>query len=383
MCARPTIVGRAFFCIFGFQLHEMKKYFFSFFFSFLLSVVVAQIPVGYYNSAQGLTGAPLKLALHNIIKNHNSVSYASLWTHFQNTDKKANGKVWDIYSDNPTGTPPYTFTFVTDQCGSYNSEADCYNREHSWPQSWFNSETVPSSDLFHVYPTDGYVNNIRSNYPYGDVGVANTTTLNGSVLGWSSDAGYSSAAFEPIDEYKGDVARSYFYMSTRYMNEDAGWATSAATNKSTILPWQVNVLLQWSHQDTVSAKEIARNNAIYQIQNNRNPYIDNPEWIDSIWTATLTSLTEQELQELTLDVYPNPATDKFTVAYNGLEQLKVNYSIVNMLGQIIASTNNIRLNTSDSPQLLIDCSTWENGIYYLLINSEDKQKTIKLVVGDF
>jgi hypothetical protein len=86
----------------------MKKYFFSFFFSFLLSVVVAQIPVGYYNSAQGLTGAPLKLALHNIIKNHNSVSYASLWTHFQNTDKKANGKVWDIYSDNPTGTPPYT-----------------------------------------------------------------------------------------------------------------------------------------------------------------------------------------------------------------------------------------------------------------------------------
>jgi endonuclease I len=361
----------------------MKQFKSTLLFFFILSITFAQIPAGYYNSAQGLTGAPLKLALHNIIKNHNSVSYTSLWTHFQNTDKKANGKVWDIYSDNPTGTPPYTFTFVTDQCGSYNSEADCYNREHSWPQSWFNSETVPSSDLFHVYPTDGYVNNIRSNYPYGDVGVANTTTLNGSVLGWSSDAGYSSAAFEPIDEYKGDVARSYFYMSTRYMNEDAGWATSAATNKSTILPWQVTVLLQWSHQDTVSAKEVARNNAIYQIQNNRNPFIDNPQWIDSIWSATLTSILEEDLQGISIDVYPNPSAEKFTVAYHGLDQLPISYTVTNVLGQTVSVASGLTLNSSELSMFSIDCTAWENGVYYLIISSERNQKTIKLVVGDF
>ena len=79
----------------------------------------SQIPVGYYNTAKGLTGNPLKVALYNIIKNHTQISYAGLWTAYQKTDKKANGKVWDIYSDIPSGTPPYQFTFITSQCGIY------------------------------------------------------------------------------------------------------------------------------------------------------------------------------------------------------------------------------------------------------------------------
>jgi hypothetical protein len=99
----------------------------------------AQIPVGYYNTAQGLTGNTLKIALHNIIDNHTQVSYNGLWTAYQKTDRKTNGKVWDMYSDIPSGTAPYNFTFVTDECGNYAVEGDCYNREHSWPQSWFNS----------------------------------------------------------------------------------------------------------------------------------------------------------------------------------------------------------------------------------------------------
>lgn len=96
------------------------------YFSLLSGICFAQIPSGYYNSAQGLIGTPLKTALHNIIKNHTQISYAGLWTVYKKTDIKPNGKVWDMYSDIPSGTPPYEYTFVTNQCGNYAAEGDCF-----------------------------------------------------------------------------------------------------------------------------------------------------------------------------------------------------------------------------------------------------------------
>ena len=348
----------------------------------------AQIPAGYYNSAAGLTGPALKTALHNIIKNHNNLSYSSLWTHFQNTDKKTNGKVWDMYSDNPGGPPPYTFTFSTDQCGSYNGEADCYNREHTWPQSWFNSDNTPSSDLFHVYPTDGYVNNIRSNYPYGDVDNPSWTSQNGSKLGPCVANGYNQTVFEPIDEYKGDLARSYFYLSTRYQNEDASWASSGGTNKSIILPWQVDVLLQWSHQDSVSSKEQNRNNSVYQIQNNRNPFIDNPQWIDSIWTITITGIGSENELKSSLTVYPNPAKDIFFMSNTSNKDIIAQLSIYSINGQLIEQFKELKIkkksiitgqnNLSD---FSIDCSSWEQGVYYLTIIENEKTSVLKFIKG--
>lgn len=240
-----------------------------------------------YSSAYKLYGTALRQALHDLITNHTSVSYASLWTHFQTTDVKSNGKVWDIYSDIPNGTPPYEFTFVSHQCGTYNSEADCYNREHSWPASWLSDQAPAYSDLFHLYPTDGYVNNIRSNYNYGTVGTATFTSQNGSKLGNNTYPGYSGTVFEPINEYKGDLARSAFYMSTRYYTEDAAWSTSGGTNKSDLLSWYSNLFYDWSLIDQVSTKEINRNNAIEAIQHNRNPFIDHPEYVAEIWKTTM------------------------------------------------------------------------------------------------
>ena len=87
------------------------------------------IPDGYYDPSEGLFGIELKTALYEIINDHDSQSNSSLWTHFQSTDVKTNSKVWDMYSDIPNGTPPYEFTFVTDQCGNYSQEGDCYNRD--------------------------------------------------------------------------------------------------------------------------------------------------------------------------------------------------------------------------------------------------------------
>lgn len=253
----------------------------------------AQAPAGYYNNANGLTGTELKAALHNIIDNHTTISYDAVWNAFYNTDHRTDNtnKVWDIYSDIPGGTPKL-FTLGDGQCGTYSQEGDCYNREHSWPQSWFNSANTPSTDLHHIFPTDGFVNSKRSNYPYGEVSSPTYTSHNGSKLGPCTVNGYSSTVFEPIDEYKGDIARAYFYISVRYYGEDSDWSTSGMTNKSEILPWAMTMLLQWNDQDPVSQKEIDRNNVIYNnYQHNRNPFIDNPEYAHMIWDPNWTPST--------------------------------------------------------------------------------------------
>ena len=254
----------------------MKK---PFLFFLLIATLTgfAQIPNGYYNNANGKTGDELKVALHNIIKGHHVVSYNGLLNAFVYTDNDGNGNVWDIYSN-------CIFSYSgNSQCGGYEQEGDCWNREHTWPQSWFNEQTTPRCDLFHVYPTDGFVNGQRSNYPYGEVGNYIYISGNGSKLGSCVTSGYTGRVFEPIDEYKGDIARSYFYMSVRYYSEDDDWSTSAMTNKSVILPWAMTMLLRWSDEDPVSDKEIARNNAVYGYQNNRNPFIDHPEYARMIW----------------------------------------------------------------------------------------------------
>ena len=149
----------------------------------------------------------------------------------------------------PNGTPPYQFVLGSDQCGSYNGEGDCYNREHLWAQSWTNNDGTEKTDLHHVYPTDGWVNNKRDNYAFGEVGNASWTSQNGSKLGPNTVSGYNGTVFEPIDEYKGDIARALMYVSVRYYTEDSTWGTSDMTNKSVIKDWAIAMLLRWHEED--------------------------------------------------------------------------------------------------------------------------------------
>ena len=269
---------------------------------FLLSLLVvlwtasafAQVPEHYYDPAYGLTGEPLKAALHEIIKGHTTMDYSQLWYAFWSTDNKGDGVVWDMYSDIPGGTPPYTFDMGVDQCGSDHcgTEGMCYNREHSWPQSWFKKQSTPRTDLHHIFPTDCLVNYDRADNPYGEVR-SGTTYQNGSKLGSCKTPGYSGTVFEPIDEYKGDFARAYFYMSVRYYSEDTEWKTTDMTDKSVIKPWAMAMLLRWNKLDPVSQKEIDRNNVIYNdYQHNRNPFIDHPEFAEMIWDPTWSVLEE-------------------------------------------------------------------------------------------
>ena len=260
-------------------------------------LAASQPPTGYYDNAVGKTGATLKTTLHRIIRGHTHLTYDNLWDAYYTTDDKLNGTVWDIYSDIPNGTPPYVYTFGTNQClDTPGHENGCYNREHTFPKSWWGGGTAAAdtmyTDLFHLYPTDSKVNSMRSNNPYGEVAVANWTSLNGSKLGPSSRSGYSGIVFEPLDGYKGDVARNYFYMVTRYESRVASWE-SLTTEGDVVLdgtsypcfePWYLQMLLDWNALDPVSQKEIDRNNEIYTTyQHNRNPFIDHPEYVNAVW----------------------------------------------------------------------------------------------------
>ena len=287
--------------------------------SLMFALMVSAQPANYYNSANGLTGNQLKVALHNIIKGHTSISYSQIWNAYWSTDNKGNGVVWDMYSDRPNGNPPYTYYLGQDQCGNYSAEGDCYNREHSWPQSWFNNDGIAKTDLHHIFPTDGYVNNRRSNFAFGEVGSASWTSRNGSKLGNCKTPGFSGTVFEPIDEYKGDFARAIMYMSVRYYSEDASWSTSDMTNKSEIKPWAIQMLLRWNEEDPVSDKEKVRNEAIYNdYQHNRNPFIDHPEYARMIWDPTW-SVVAEEAEAVYL--FPNPIEAGQTLHLSGNNSL--------------------------------------------------------------
>ncbi len=263
----------------------------------IISITInAQIPSNYYNSANGLTGYTLKTELSNIISNgHVNRGYSNLYNGYKTTDTdhyyENDGTVLDIYSENPNGNDPYNYTHNNNKCGSYSSEGDCYNREHLMPQSWFSSHSPMKNDIQHVYPSDGKVNGQRGNYPLADVASASWTSQNGSKRGSCANSGYSGTVFEPIDEFKGDVARVYFYMATRYESQIGSWENSNTSSDAVLdgssdqvfEDWYLDVLLQWHSQDPVSQKELDRNNAAYDYQGNANPFISHPEWVNSIW----------------------------------------------------------------------------------------------------
>ncbi len=252
------------------------------------STVFCQIPVGYYAAANEKSGYQLQVALSRIIDDHQIQTYPSLWLHFQQTDTHNDTLIWDIYTDNPSGTTSDYFQWGTDQCatGGSGEEFDCYSREHTFCQSWFGGgREAPYTDLFHIYPVDSYINTIRNNNAYGIVSSPTRVFSNGSKFGANSRAGAPTGnAFEPIDNYKGDIARSFFYMATRYMFEDSVFSTSQPmTYKSQLQDWALEMLMEWHLIDPVSEKERERNSAIYGIQQNRNPFIDHPELAGKIW----------------------------------------------------------------------------------------------------
>ena len=239
------------------------------------------VPSGYYNNAKNKSDQALMAALHSIIKGHRKRTYDQLWTDFRTTD--CNGTtIIDRYSDTQ-------FTYNTDKCGAYSGVGDCYNREHSIPNSWWGGDDTDSAytDLHHMFPVDGFVNSKRGNNPFGDC--RSGTTYGTGILGPCATSGYSGTVFEVADEYKGDFARVYFYFATRYMprigdfTSGTGNVVFTSSSYLGLTTWAIKQLLEWHRNDPVSTLETTRNDAVYSIQRNRNPFVDNPELVEYIW----------------------------------------------------------------------------------------------------
>ncbi len=262
----------------------------------------ASLPA-YYAKIEGKSAKSLFDAVHEVVKvGYSSLGYDGLWGAYQHTDLRDNGKIWDMYSD-------CSWTYKSDQCGSYSSECDCYNREHSIPKSWYgDTKSGPGCDIFHLVPTDGKVNGMRSNYAFGEVSSASytfdgaklgssksITITNGNTIAGNEGTSISCSAnkvFEPRDEYKGDFARGYFGAMIRWAGDhqsftdgDGGkiFSSSYAAGSFGLTKYGVALLMKWHRQDPVSQKEVDRNNGIQQTQGNRNPFIDYPYLAEFIW----------------------------------------------------------------------------------------------------
>jgi len=283
----------------------MKKLYILFL--LITSIGFAQIPANYYDGITTETGYTLKTALRDIVTNgHTSRTYDQLYdgvgingsqgyvdTHSDNVTESGyenDGSVLDMYSENPAGSDPYNYNHGLLQCGNQSAEGDCYNREHLVPQSSFNSNFPMQSDIHHVIPTDGRVNNFRGSLAFGDVDVENWTSLNGSKRGSSAVPGYSGTVFEPIDEFKGDIARALLYFATRYENTVDGYTSFVmfnGTNNQVFQTWAIDMLLDWHNNvDPVDQRERDRNDETYNFQGNANPFVDHPEYADLIWNPT-------------------------------------------------------------------------------------------------
>lgn len=242
---------------------------------------VAAIPDGYYDGVSGKKGADNILNALNtcISKNYKEISYKALEPHYLNTDFYSD-TLWDMYS-----TCRFTYE---DANVPQKNVCDGWNKEHVCCQSWLGSGPMVS-DMFNVYPTDARINNLRSNYPYGVVstfsGFSGDPDKHGLGKLGSSKVGVGTV-YEPDDRYKGDFARTFFYMVARYrsnvLNSGNG-SRMFSSNPTNLTTYALNFLLQWHRNDPVSEKEIDRNQAVYGEQNNRNPFIDYPDLVEYIW----------------------------------------------------------------------------------------------------
>lgn len=247
--------------------------FFSLFLAAAAFSVSAEIPTAYYSRLDGKTGENLKTAAFEVINPHSTVSsYSDLPKYFMRTDLYPESeRWWDMYSDIPLYAPSFKGL----------------NREHAFPKSWWGGSTdIPAYvDLNHLYPSEARANQAKSNYPLGMVQTPkfdNGITLVGYAV--SGQGGGAAQVFEPDDEYKGDFARTYFYMVTCYQNLTWKYTYMVQNNTyPTLNSWALDLLLKWHREDPVSQKEIERNETIYGIQNNRNPFIDFPDLAEYIW----------------------------------------------------------------------------------------------------
>lgn len=328
----------------------------------------AQIPSDYYNTAINKQDAALKTALHEIIKGQTVLVYLQAPTYFQKTDWHPDNYYWDMYSNN--------------KFSSWNGSG--MNREHSLPKSWWSTNpenTVAYSDLHNLYPSNSVPNEAKSNYPLGEV--QTVTYSNGVIKVGTSNSlqpAYSGVVFEPADQFKGDFARTYMYMVTRYEEYANNWrsvGTSSMINGGSVYPTfkpaAVTLLLKWHRQDPLSEKEIERNNEVYKLQNNRNPFVDFPILAEHIWGKYIGKPWSGSMDE--------PGSDELKIKYDK-ENKTIFLEIQNTTNSSYAIYNvqGIRKEFKYMPSnKTIDVQAYEKGLYIVKVYTNNVRKTAKFI----
>ena len=362
----------------------------------------AQAPVGYYDNATG-TGYTLKTQLHTIIKsNHTDRGYDRLKDLYKDNspingfrDKyyENDDTVLDIYSENPNGRDPYNYN-PNSSLGA-GQEGGGFNREHLVPQSFFDDYRVNpmKNDAFHVWPTDGKVNGWRSNFAFGNVTNRNSAnpcnsgatnvpckSLNGTTKG-KYIYNNSITVVEPIDEFKGDIARAILYFSTRYEDLLADFFRTTRSNSKVMFDGSrekaisdefLSQLITWHIQDPVSQRELDINNIVYEYQGNRNPFIDHPEYVEQIW-GTLSS-TDFDYQNRT-DIEVYTSNNQSTVVELKNNNKKIDQIMIfNMNGQKIQQISN------SNNQSKIELKFNNKGVYIIKIVGKGLEINRKVVI---
>lgn len=345
----------------------MNRYILIFGFILFSVTTFSQIPSGYYNSANGLTGDTLKTALYNIIKNHIEFPYTN-----------ASTDTWDILkeTDKDTANPNNIILFYTgwsvNATQEYNN-GNGWTREHVWAKSHgdFGTDKGAGTDVHHLRPEDNSVNNTRNNKDFDNGG---SLYIDGDG---ATECRTDADSWEPRNAVKGDVARMLFYMAVRYEGDNGEPDLELVDVVNTFdlnttgkgYHGKLTSLLEWHKSDPVDSFEIHRNNVIYSYQKNRNPFIDHPEYVDLIWTAINTSIV---LNEIKIRVYPNPATDFVNII---LEAGKVYkgfiYSLTGVCVMEFQSTGSLQLSTDNL----------NTGCYLLFLQHEGFINRFRVIIA--
>ncbi len=299
-------------------------------------LVYSQIPAGYYDSAQDLNGSELKSALHDIISDHVKYPYTStstdVWDILKETDEDPNNadNVILIYTGRSQAK--------TENSGESSSTgSNRWNREHVWSKSHgFPAEIDTAyTDIHHLRPADESVNSSRSNLDFDDGGEAHVE---------ATDCNYDSDSWEPRDAVKGDVARMMFYMVVRY---DPGYHSDNSLYDLELVDYtgvdigdppgeplfgKLSTLIQWHIQDPVDAFEQNRNEVTYDYQGNRNPFIDHPEWVESIFSPQLSSNTRIDFVGNSLSVEETVGSVILELSIINADPLEATHCVVSLTG---------------------------------------------------
>jgi len=298
-------------------------------------IIEAAIPTGYYYVLKGKKKTELKSTLVEVSLPMYVLDYGSgegfTWQGFYKTDRNSDNSVKDNYSN------------ILRYFDGYKSISGMAI-EHSFPKSWWGGyENTAYKDLFNLYPADSQTNSIKNNLPLGETS-SNIIFDNGKTKIGKNSFGteYSDNCFEPADEFKGDFARSYLYMVSIYESLAPLWNSPMLISNAAYpawKPWAINLLLKWHRQDPVSQKEIDRNDSIYTIQNNRNPFIDHPELAEYIWGNDTTKNFDYAEETGTFLISPRRMTKlDFGITFlNSIKSQNVHLEGVNFVSSVTLS----------------------------------------------